>query len=291
LGDEQAREVCLDNTYVSPYHVAHGSEKQGFGGPVASGESSMTYTDFLRLFPDSGACLDYLRDEFYAPGTACPKCGKASKFHRVTGRSAYACQYCRHQVYPTAGTIFHKSTTSLQLWFWAIFLMSSTRCGISAKQLEREIGVTYKTAHRMFKQIRSLLTDDSEPLSGDVEAEETYYGGKPRVADMARHRAQYSPQARSDEVGRRDQDAGLRDGRVLWPRSGDGHSGQRGPDAPRQDRRACPTRVDDLHRRIQGLLGSRPQVQGPPADNAPRAHLRPGRRAHEYLEGPRSSVH
>jgi transposase len=86
-----------------------------------------------------------------------------------------------HQVYPTAGTIFHKSTTSMQLWFYAIYLMSSTRCGISAKQLGREIGVTYKTAHRMFKKIRTLLADDGEPLSGDVEVDETFHGGKPRA--------------------------------------------------------------------------------------------------------------
>src|SRR5207302_6558126 len=67
-------------------------------------------------------------------------CNKPSRFHRIKGRSAYSCQYCGHHAYPTAGTIFHRSTTSLHLWFWAIFLMSSTRCGISAKQLEREIG-------------------------------------------------------------------------------------------------------------------------------------------------------
>jgi ISXO2-like transposase domain/Transposase zinc-ribbon domain len=146
----------------------------------------MTYTDFLRLFPDNGACMDYLRDRFYPAGSPCPKCGKGTKFHRIKGRSAYACQYCRHQVYPTAGTIFHKSTTSLQLWFWAIFLMSSTRCGISAKQLEREIGTSYKTAHRMFKQIRSLLSDDDgDPLSGEAEADESAYGGKPRASDTA----------------------------------------------------------------------------------------------------------
>ena len=60
-------------------------------------------------------------------------------------------------MYPTARTIFHKSTVSLQLWFWAIHLVSSTRCRISAKQLERELGVSYPTAHRMLKQIRSLL--------------------------------------------------------------------------------------------------------------------------------------
>ncbi|HTQ69788.1 MAG TPA: IS1595 family transposase [Solirubrobacteraceae bacterium] len=149
-----------------------------------SSGSQMTYSDFLRLFPDNAACMDYLRDRFYPAGAPCPKCGKATKFHRIKGRSAYACQYCRHQVYPTAGTIFHKSTTSLQLWFWAIFLMSSTRCGISAKQLEREIGVGYKTAHRMFKEIRTLLAqDDCEPLGGEVEVDETGYGGKPRAYD------------------------------------------------------------------------------------------------------------
>ena len=89
----------------------------------------MTYTDFLRRSPDNAACMDYLRTGSIRTAP-CPKCGKATKFHRIKGRSAYACQFCGHQVYPTAGTIFHKSTTSLQLWFWAIFLMCSTRCGI-----------------------------------------------------------------------------------------------------------------------------------------------------------------
>lgn len=148
-----------------------------------SSGSQMTYTDFLRLFPDNAACMDYLRDRFYPAGSPCPSCGKATKFHRIKSRSAYSCQYCGHQVYPTAGTIFHKSTTSLQLWFWAVFLMSSTRCGISAKQLEREIGVSYKTAHRMFKQIRTLLCEDDDgPLSGKVEVDESAYGGKPRAS-------------------------------------------------------------------------------------------------------------
>jgi transposase len=150
--------------------------------PSPTSESQMTYPRFLELFPDNDACLEYLKGQFFADGTECPKCGKASKFHRISGRSAYSCQYCGHHVYPTAGTIFHKSTVNLQLWFFAIYLMSSTRCGISAKQLEREIGVTYKTAHRMFKLIRTLLSDrDDEPLSGDVEVDESAYGGKPRA--------------------------------------------------------------------------------------------------------------
>jgi hypothetical protein len=151
----------------------------------------MTYSKFLELFPDNEACLEYLKNKFFADGTVCPgKCGKPSKFHRISGRSAYSCQYCGHHVYPTAGTIFHKSTVSLQLWFFAIYLMSSTRCGISAKQLEREIGVTYKTAHRMFKQIRTLLSqEDNEMLSGDVEVDETAGGGKVRASDRRRGKA------------------------------------------------------------------------------------------------------
>jgi transposase-like protein len=77
-----------------------------------------------------------------------------------------------------AGTTFEKSTTSLRLWFYAMYLMASTRCGISAKQIQRETGVTYKTAWRMFKQIRSLLSEPGMKLdSGAVEADETYYGG------------------------------------------------------------------------------------------------------------------
>jgi transposase len=156
----------------------------------------MTYSRFLELFPSSNSCLDYLKDRFYPDGSECPKCGKQTKFHRIKSRAAYSCQYCRHQVYPTSGTIFHKSTTSLQLWFWAIYLMSSTRCGISAKQLEREIGVTYKTAHRMFKQIRTLLAQDDTPLSGEVEMDETAYGGRPRLKDQTSNPVEKTRRAR-----------------------------------------------------------------------------------------------
>lgn len=145
----------------------------------------MTYTRFMELFPNHDACLDYLRERFHPDGSECPGCGKTTKFHRIKSRAAYGCQFCGHQVYPTAGTIFHKSTTNLQMWFWAIYLMSSTRCGISAKQLEREIGVSYPTAHRMFKLIRTLLSQDSDadPLTGEVEVDESAGGGRIRASD------------------------------------------------------------------------------------------------------------
>lgn len=147
-----------------------------------SSESRYTVMDFMRDFPDDATCLEYLwrrglsRDGAHAH---CPKCGRERKFHRVAARPSYSCDTCGHHLHPTAGTIFHKSSTSLQLWFHAVFLMSQTRCGISAKQLERDLGVTYKTAWRMFTKIRNeLMAQDDEPLGGKVEADETYVGGK-----------------------------------------------------------------------------------------------------------------
>src|SRR5436305_6485195 len=96
----------------------------------------------------------------------------------LTDRIAFACNNYSNHIYPMAGTIFKKSTTSLRLWFYAMYLMGSTLCGISAKQIQRETGVTYKTAWRMFKQIRTLLSEDVQ-LEGDgVEMDESYFGAK-----------------------------------------------------------------------------------------------------------------
>jgi transposase len=139
-----------------------------------------TLNDFNRDFPDDAACLDWLRAYLYPDGIFCKVCQRVTKHHRVASRPSYSCDFCGHHVHPTADTIFHKSTTPLRLWFYAIYLMASTRCGISAKQLQRELGVTYKTAWRMFKQIRSLLDEDVTGLTGEVEADETYVGGHQR---------------------------------------------------------------------------------------------------------------
>ena len=137
-----------------------------------------TFKDFETMFPDDASCLEWLRQYLYPNGIYCKLCKKVTLHHRVASRPSYSCDYCGHHVHPTAGTIFHKSPTSLKTWFHAIYLMASTRCGISAKQIERETGVTYKTAWRMFNKIRTLLQDDGQPLSGQVEMDETYMGGK-----------------------------------------------------------------------------------------------------------------
>jgi transposase-like protein len=153
-----------------------------------SSTSDYSVTEFLADFPDDAACLDYLwRTRHAADGehAHCPKCDCRRVFRRYETkqqRQSWTCTACGHHVHPTAGTIFHRSSTSLRLWFHAMYLMTSTRCGISAKQLERELGVHYKTAWRMFNKIRTeLMNDEEEPqLRGTVEIDETSWGGRPR---------------------------------------------------------------------------------------------------------------
>jgi transposase-like protein len=139
--------------------------------------------DFDNEFPNDSACLAYICEQRYPGGMAnCDKCGKVTKHHRVGNRTAYACQSCGKHIYPLAGTIFEKSTTSLKTWFYAMYLMGSTRCGISAKQIQRETGVTYKTAWRMFKQIRQLLSEDLQLEGSTVEVDEMFHGGSRRTS-------------------------------------------------------------------------------------------------------------
>lgn len=152
-----------------------------------SSESEYSLREFMADFPDDAACLEWLWRNRCSPDgehAQCPKCKDRRRFARyATGqqRQSWTCTACGHHLHPTAGTIFHKSATSLQLWFYAMYLMTSTRCGISAKQLERELGVTYKTAWRMAHLIRTkLMEPDDAPLHGKVEADETYIGGRRR---------------------------------------------------------------------------------------------------------------
>ena len=162
-----------------------------------------TINDFNRQFPDDEACLEHLKEQRFPKGIAlCGKCQKDRKHHRVSGRPAYACDYCGSMISPMAGTIFEHSATSLRLWYYAMYLMASTRCGISAKQIQRETGVTYKTAWRMFKQIRSLLSETDMQLEGEaVEIDEAYFGGKRKGGGGRRLRADKGEQYKTVVVG------------------------------------------------------------------------------------------
>lgn len=157
--------------------------------PIRAKASDSQYSlmEFMREFPDDATCLEWLWRNRYSPNgihAECPKCQQERPFKRYDTsqqRQSWTCVACGHHLHPTAGTIFHKSSTSLHIWFYAMYLMTSTRCGISAKQLERELGVTYKTAWRIAKTIRqTLMAQTDEPLgkTTGVELDETYIGGK-----------------------------------------------------------------------------------------------------------------
>lgn len=123
--------------------------------------------DLRKDFPNDDVCLDYIFAHKY---------NDTKGYHRVTGRKCYAHQSTGKQIHPLKGTIFEKSSTPLTLWFHAIFLFSTSKNGVSAKELERQLGVTYKCAWRIAKQIRSLMEQGTDPLDGTVEIDETYYG-------------------------------------------------------------------------------------------------------------------
>lgn len=139
----------------------------------------LTVGDFFARFPTEDACLTHIMEVRYGLRHICQACGVEGTFHKLTERRAFSCASCGDHVYPCAGTIFQDSRTPLRVWFYAIFLFVTTRHGVSGKELERSLGVTYKTAWRMGQQIRLLMAkaDGFELMQGHIEMDEAYVGG------------------------------------------------------------------------------------------------------------------
>jgi len=154
-----------------------GMEKKS---PSASPEFSVR--EFFQRFPDEQACLEHIMSVRFG-GTLidCPACGAEGQFHKLAKRRVYACPHCLFQIAPTANTILHDTRTPLVSWFYAMYLFCTTRHGVSGKELQRQLGVTYKTAYRIGQHIRDLTakaqTFDAL-LSGHVELDEAYVGGR-----------------------------------------------------------------------------------------------------------------
>ena len=138
-----------------------------------------TVQSFFKHFPDDNKCLDHLFKTRFGADPFCPKCGEIGKFHRLKKMPAYTCN-CGHHIHPMQGTPFALSRTPLQKWFYAMFLFTTTRHGVPAKELQRQLGVTYKTAWRMGHELRKYMAkvDGETPLGGIIEVDETYIGGK-----------------------------------------------------------------------------------------------------------------
>jgi transposase-like protein/predicted RNA-binding Zn-ribbon protein involved in translation (DUF1610 family) len=133
----------------------------------------------MRMFPDDDACLEHLFRLRYGANFKCPRCGEIGKFRKLSNMPAYTCQ-CGEHIHPMVGTPFYNSHTPLQKWFYALYLFTTTRHGVPAKELQRQLSVNYKTAWRMGHEIRRYLgfVDGDDQLSGHIEADETMIGGR-----------------------------------------------------------------------------------------------------------------
>ena len=140
-----------------------------------------SFYEFQKQYPNDEACLMRIMTERYG-GTEldCPKCGVFSKFYRMTKDRGYVCQHCGHHLHPTVGTPMERTHLPLHKWFYAMFLFTTSRHGVAAKELERQLDIPYKTAWRMAHEIRKYMArvDGEWPLDGDIEADETYIGGR-----------------------------------------------------------------------------------------------------------------
>lgn len=125
-----------------------------------------------RDFPTDQACLEFAFDTLHSRECSC-----GGTYTPVKGRKQFYCSKCRFQIAPLSGTIMHKSDTPLILWFHALWVFSNAKSGVSAKELERQLAVTYKCAWRILSLIRKALKQDGK-LSGDVEMDTAYFGGR-----------------------------------------------------------------------------------------------------------------
>ncbi|CAN5677508.1 IS1595 family transposase [soil metagenome] len=151
----------------------------------------MTIRQFFTLYPSDDACLDHVMRARFGDRHACTSCGKSAHYYRLRARQAYECEYCAHHLYPCVGTPFEKSRTPLQYWFFAMYLFCASRNGVAAKELQRQLGVTYKCAFRMGHKIREYMAqvDGNAPLGGFgiVEADETFIGGRDKRGEDDKH--------------------------------------------------------------------------------------------------------
>jgi transposase-like protein/ribosomal protein L37AE/L43A len=143
--------------------------------------------EFQGRFPDDVACRAYLFESRWPEGYRCPRCGggEVGVEHR---RHLWQCKRCGHQTSVTAGTVMHKTRTPLTLWFWAAYLVATHTPGISAVQLQRQLGISrYETAWlTLHKLRRAMVAPEREPLSGEVEVDETLVGGRREGRHVAR---------------------------------------------------------------------------------------------------------
>jgi transposase-like protein len=138
-----------------------------------------TLRQFQSQFGTEEACQQYLAACRWPDGFICPRCGHGRAYELVNQRRRQ-CAKCRHQVSLTAGTVLHRTKTPLTHWFWAAYLMTTDKRGVSALLLHRQLGLSrYETAWMMLHKLRRAMVNTArEPLRGEVEVDETWVGGE-----------------------------------------------------------------------------------------------------------------
>ncbi len=142
-------------------------------------KKELSFSNFIKRFPDEEACAKYLHQAKWADGYICPKCG-CREHYPVQSYGRYQCKHCRHQTTLTANTVMHRTHLSLRKWFWAIYLVACDKRGISALALSGKIEVCYETAWYMLRRIRAAMEmrDQQYYLEGIVEFDDSYFGAK-----------------------------------------------------------------------------------------------------------------
>ncbi len=142
-------------------------------------DEAVDLVKLIEKFGTEDRCRAYLEELRWPDGPECPRCEEPTTISRIPARNQYECDKCRYQFSVTAGTLFHDSHLPLWKWFLAVYLMGESKKGVSAKQLQRMLKVSYKTAWYLAHRIRDAMGDDEQPLlKGTVEVDETYVGGK-----------------------------------------------------------------------------------------------------------------
>jgi transposase-like protein len=145
----------------------------------------MTIIDLNRAFSTEDKCREYICRARWPHGIACPRC-QAKTISTLKAQGKFECSKCTYQFSATAGTIFHDSHLPLEKWFLATYLMCESRKGVSANQLKRVLGTSYKTAWYLCHRIRAAMKEANPlPLAGTIEVDETYIGGVRRGRNKA----------------------------------------------------------------------------------------------------------
>ncbi|MBI1210911.1 MAG: hypothetical protein GC190_05575 [Alphaproteobacteria bacterium] len=130
-----------------------------FGTRMSAPLQTEIFRKFARRFPTDDVCLEHLLHVRFDNPPRCPKCHRRSKLHRLSKEPAFVCQWCGNHIHPMAGTAFARTRVSLQIWYFLMFLICTRTKPLNARVIQREIGVTYKTAWRMKREIARHFVD------------------------------------------------------------------------------------------------------------------------------------